>query len=44
MTKYERCEECDCSFKEDTNDYDSVYQTGYCDECLMEKYENGEEW
>lgn len=44
MTKYERCAECGCSFKEETNDYDNICHTGYCYECLMEKYENGEEW
>ena len=40
----ETCEECGCKFREGTDDYDCIWQTGCCRECLVEKVERGEEW
>lgn len=42
--KIESCLECACKYREGTDDYDSIYQTGYCGACLVERVENGEDW
>ena len=35
----EVCEECGCAYGDGTTDYDSIFQTGYCEDCLSEKSE-----
>lgn len=42
MKKFERCEECSCSYPEGSRDYDCIFQSGYCESCIVEKVENGE--
>lgn len=42
--KIEECYECGCKFREGTVEYDSIFQTGYCSDCLVERVERGEEW
>lgn len=42
--KIESCEECGRKYKEGTLDYGSIFQTGYCGNCLVERVERGEEW
>ncbi|HEL1563239.1 hypothetical protein [Streptococcus suis] len=44
IPKIESCEECGCKYKEGTLDYGSIFQTGYCGDCLVERVERGEEW
>ena len=44
IQKIETCEDCGWMYKEGTSDYDSIFQTGYCGECLVERVERGEEW
>lgn len=44
IPKIETCEECGCKYKEGTSDYSSIFQTGYCGDCLVERVERGEEW
>lgn len=43
-TVIETCEECGCKYIDGTTDYDSIFQTGYCGDCLSERVERGEEW
>ncbi|MEQ9810324.1 hypothetical protein [Streptococcus jiangjianxini] len=42
--KIETCEQCGCKYREGTADYDSIYQTAYCGDCLVDRVENGKEW
>lgn len=42
--KIKECYKCGCKFREGTVDYDSIFQTGYCSDCLLEKIENNEEY
>ncbi|HHT7826450.1 TPA: hypothetical protein ACT2IM_001049 [Streptococcus suis] len=44
IPKIESCEECGCKYVDGTTDYDSIFQTGYCGDCLVERVERGEEW
>ncbi|HEM4250702.1 TPA: hypothetical protein U1X39_000489 [Streptococcus suis] len=44
IPKIETCEECGCKYVDGTTDYDSIFQTGYCGDCLVEHVERGEEW
>ena len=43
IPKIETCEDCGWMYKEGTSDYDSIFQTGYCGDCLVERVERGEE-
>ncbi len=38
------CKECGYWFSIESGDGDSIYQTGYCGDCLAERVESGEEW
>lgn len=42
--KIEECLDCKNQFEEGNFDYDSIYQTGYCGSCLVERVERGENW
>ncbi len=44
IQKIETCEECGYKYKEGMSDYSSIFQTGYCGDCLVERVERGEEW
>ncbi|MGT2800839.1 hypothetical protein [Streptococcus marmotae] len=34
--KVESCEDCGCKYHEGTEDYHSIYWTGYCGDCIVE--------
>ena len=44
IPKIEECYECGRKFCEGTVHYDSIFQTGYCSDCLLERIEEGKEW
>ena len=44
IPKIESCEECGCKAIDGTANYDGIFQTGYCGNCLVERVERGEEW
>lgn len=41
--KIETCYECGCDYKEGTEDFDNIFQTGCCNDCLEERLERGED-
>ncbi|CYY71807.1 Uncharacterised protein [Streptococcus suis] len=44
IPKIETCEECGCKYIDGTTDHNSIFQTGCCGDCLVERVERGEEW
>lgn len=41
MEELESCMECGCKHYEDTAEYECIYQTGYCPDCLLKLVEMG---